>query len=157
MFFSLSESTRQTPLAASNTYNQQAQMAKLAKILAEPVAVNDLGLVALRSGQYVLDLWGLGSIDALRYRKSSTNSEWISELMEKKHVNYAFVYSTWFKQRPDNWIKVGELKLLQKRITPAEDTVVFYATDQAHAEKLSSAIKEFSQQNKSNQFSISLI
>ena len=31
--------------------------------LNKPVAVNDLGAVALSSKQYVLDLWGLGSYE----------------------------------------------------------------------------------------------
>jgi hypothetical protein len=155
VFESLVEASLLTPLAASNIQNQQVQMAKIAKILAEPVAVNDLGLVALRSGQYVLDLWGLGSIEALHYRKISTNTDWMNELMLIKHVNYAFVYDNWFKQRPDNWIKVGELKLLQTRITPAEDTVAFYAIDQLHAEKLSQVLKEFLKQpSGSNQFAV---
>ena len=158
MFVSLVEPTFNTPLAASNIKNQQVQMAKIARLLAEPVAVNDLGLVALRSGQYVLDLWGLGSIEALNYRKISTNTDWMRELMAKKNVNYAFVYDAWFRQKPANWIKVGELKLLQTRITPADVTVAFYATDQAHAEKLSSVLKAFSQQESgATEFSVRIM
>ncbi len=157
MFVSLVAATIKSPLASSNIYNQQVQMAKISKILAEPIAVNDLGLVALRSNQYVLDLWGLGSIDALRLRKTSTNSDWMRELMDVKHVNYAFIYDSWFLQKPNNWIKVGELKLLEARITSADNNVALYATDEVHAEKLSSVLKEFSkEQNSSNKFSVRL-
>ncbi|MGD0961023.1 MAG: hypothetical protein ABSB19_14555 [Methylomonas sp.] len=158
VFYSLAICTKNTPLAASNVQYQQAQMAKIAKTLAEPVAVNDLGLVSFKSGQYVLDLWGLGSIDALRYQKTSTNADWMSELMEKKRVNYAFVYESSFKQKPDNWILVGELKLLQKRAMIAHDTVAFYATDESHAEKLSKILKEFSQRESgSTEFSVRIM
>ncbi|HEX8384591.1 MAG TPA: hypothetical protein VF576_00315, partial [Rubricoccaceae bacterium] len=51
------------PSAARNVYEQQFQMARfVAEEWRRPVAVNDLGLVALRSPAYVLDLWGLASV-----------------------------------------------------------------------------------------------
>ena len=158
VFFSCVQATTRTPLATSNIYHQQAQMAKIATLLAEPVAVNDLGLVALRSGQYVLDLWGLGSIDVLRYRQSNARHDWIHELMDKKHVSYAFVYDQAFFAKPDNWTKVGELKLLQRRITPAFDTVGLYATGPSSIAKLSAILKAFPQpQNDNPPFSLSIM
>lgn len=51
-----------TPLAASDLYEQQYQMARLAQsFYRRAVAVNDLGLVAHGNNNYALDLWGLGS------------------------------------------------------------------------------------------------
>ena len=158
VFLSCLQATTMTPLAASNIVHQQAQFAKIATMLAEPIAVNDLGLVALRSGQYVLDLWGLGSIEALHYRQSHANAEWMRELMDKKHVKYAFVYEAWFIYKPKNWIKVGELKLLQKRITPAYDSVSLYATDPSSVAKLSATLREFLHtQNNNPAFSLSIM
>ncbi|MFI3189886.1 hypothetical protein BCS42_00295 [Crenothrix sp. D3] len=145
MFVSLVAPIFLTPLAASNIYHQQAQTAQIALMLNEPVAVNDLGLVALRSGQYVLDLWGLGSIEALRYRTTSINTDWLNILMEKKHIKYAFIYDSWFPQKPANWIKVAELRLQEPRITPASDTVTLYAVGLAKAEKLQGVLREYSE------------
>lgn len=157
VFATLTVATLNTPLAAANIYNQQVQMARIAVMLGEPVAVNDLGLMSLRSGQYTLDLWGLGSIDALRVRLRGTDFfEWIGGLMQTKHVRYAFVYDTWFPHRPASWIKVGELKLLQRRITPSSDLVSFYADDSSSAEKLRLTLKRFAQQNVSREYSLAI-
>ena len=167
MFLGLIECTTGTPLAASNINNEQAQTAAIARMLGEPVAVNDLGLVSLRSGSYVLDLWGLGSIEALNYRKNfvdenwtesllnksphknKDSSNWIELLMNKKNVKYAFVYDEWFPAKPASWIKVGMLNLLQKTII-INPHVALYATDAKAAEKLRAVLYVFSSQNKSS-------
>jgi hypothetical protein len=157
VFASLTVATVSTPLAAANIYNQQVQMARIAVMLGEPVAVNDLGIMALRSGHYTLDLWGLGSIEALRERLQATDSSgWVAALMTKKRVQYAFVYDSWFPDRPASWIKVGQLKLLQKRITPASDLVSFYADDPSSAEKLRSTLATFAQQNVSHNYALTI-
>jgi hypothetical protein len=149
--------TLTTPLAASNIYNQQAQMAKIATILNARVAVNDLGLVAFKSNNYVLDLWGLGSLEALQNRRNGKGSEWISAMMEAKEVNYAMIYDNWLPARPAQWIKVAELRLLQERITPGSDVVAFYATSVGAAANLREAIAQFSRVNHSKEFAIHFV
>jgi len=153
-FPSLSSSTNQTAKASSNIYNQQFRMSEITKTLNAPIAVNDLGLVALRSDQYILDLWGLGSIEALHYRKNPNDVTWIKKLMQKNNVHYVAVYDDWFPTRPDNWLKAGELKLKQRKITPAYDTVTFYATDKAHLSKLKQTLQLYQAQNPSNNYEI---
>jgi hypothetical protein len=142
-FWSLVMPTLQTPVASTNVQAQQVQMGALAEILDEPVAVNDLGQVALQSRRYVLDLWGLGSLAALKARKAadSMDSTWMQGMMDAKHVNYAFVYDAWFPRKPANWVKVGELKLKGRRITPAADTVALYATNMPAQNKLRAALR----------------
>jgi hypothetical protein len=143
--------------ASSNVHHQQGQMAKITKLLDDNVAVNDLGLVAYNSRHYVLDLWGLGSVEALTQRKSNTgNAYWIHDLMVKKQVPYAIIYDTWFPLKPDNWIKVAELVLLEKRITPASDIVSFYATSVQSAEKMKAVLHEFSRTHTSDRFSVNI-
>jgi hypothetical protein len=156
VFQSLIVATLYTPQAAENIYGQQAQMARITAMLGAPIAVNDLGLVALRSGQYTLDLWGLGSIEALRNRLRGGDSEWIAALMARKHAQYAFVYDAWFPHKPASWIRVGELKLLQKKITPYSDLVSLYAVDPSSAAKLRSTLRSFAQQNVSQDFSVAI-
>ena len=141
-FANLIKVTLQTPMASSNIYNQQVQMAEVARILDERVAVNDLGLVALESKQFVLDLAGLGSMEALKNLMSGREgSVWVPELMHKKQVEHAIVYDFLFPKPASNWIKVGELKLLQEQITPADDVVAFYSTSPAAAARLKRALE----------------
>lgn len=139
------QSTFLTPLAARNIQDQQAQMALIvSNYLRKPVAVNDLGLVSLSSNMYVLDLWGLGSYEALSLRRSNNDPRlWIRRLMTKKDVEHAIVYDTAFPVIPDNWIKVAQLKLPGRRVTPASDVVSFYATSPASAEDLVQAISQY--------------
>lgn len=132
-----------SPPASANIFHQQVQMAEVAKKLDDAIAVNDLGLVALRTEKYVLDLVGLGSYDALKARQAKpNNANWISQLMQKNDVYYAIIYDSWFKYIPSNWIKVGELYLLGTRITPASSIVSFYATSKEHAMKLKNTLLE---------------
>ena len=158
VFFGLVYPTVTTPWASANIHNQQALMARIANILDEDVAVNDLGLVAFRGHRYVLDLWGLGSLEALRLRTGNAEGAvWIANLMQKKGVHYAFVYDDWFASHPANWIKVAELRLLQKKITAASDVVALYATSDANAMKLRAALGAFSKENSSDAFALSLM
>lgn len=142
-FAQLVYTTFSTPLAAAAVYNQQYPMSQIAQRLNAPVAVNDLGLVALNSRQYVLDLWGLGSLEALKLRKSQEGPAWIKTLMERKNVHYAFVYDEWFPERPDNWIKVGELNMNIPKIATAFNTVAFYATDPSSAQTLKDVMQTY--------------
>ncbi len=129
--------TLTTPWAALNIYSQQVQMADMVKALGEGVAVNDLGLVSLRGGQQVLDLFGLGSIEALRLRKANPDSgEWMDALMARKGIEHAMVYEEWFPHRPRQWIKVGELRLAMANITLGGAVVSVYARSPAGAQRM---------------------
>lgn len=148
-----------TPLAASNIFNQQAQMAKIATMLAEPVAVNDLGSVAFRSKSYVLDLGGLGSIDVLRARTgdyAQHNSDWMSNLTTRKGVHYVMIYDQWFPPLPVAWVRAGQLHLDERRITAAGEVVSLYATDQAAYSRFHAVLSKFAAQNSSKHFHLTV-
>lgn len=153
-FAPLVYTTLSTPLAARAIHNQQYAMAMIASELDQPVAVNDLGLVALNSQRYVLDLWGLGSLEALRLRKSQSGPEWIQTLMDKKNVHYAFVYDDWFAQHPANWIKVADLQLTVPKIAAAFDTVAFYATDSESAHRLRTTMRAYQAAHPEAKFNV---
>lgn len=142
-FAQLVYTTLSTPLASAAVYNQQYPMSQIAQRLNAPVAVNDLGLVALNSRQYVLDLWGLGNLEALKLRKTERGSGWIKDLMDRKNVHYAFIYEEWFPEHPDNWIKVGELQMHIPKIATAFNHVAFYATDEPSAQTLREVMQAY--------------
>jgi hypothetical protein len=142
-FAQLVYTTLSTPLASAAVYNQQYPMSQVAQRLNAPVAVNDLGLVALNSRQYVLDLWGLGNLEALKLRKSESGPQWIRDLMDRKKVHFAFVYEEWFPEHPDNWIKVGELQMNVPKIATAFNHVAFYATDETSAQTLREVMQAY--------------
>jgi len=136
--------TLNTPLATKNIRDQQQQMAVIvSRYLDEPVAVNDLGLVSFRSRQPVLDLWGLGSAEALRLRLNDPRGAWIAPLMAREDVHLALIYDELFPQRPASWIAVARLMLNDKCITPLSPRVALYATDEAAAERLRIALLRY--------------
>jgi hypothetical protein len=117
------------PLAANNIYEQQYQMHRFAvDFHRAPVAVNDLGYVSWRNDAYVLDLWGLASLTALRLRSAGSDPDWIDTLATRHGVELAMIYESWFfGDIPPQWVKLGELRLGRRRVTPAESKVAFYA------------------------------
>jgi hypothetical protein len=138
--------TLMTPIAAQNIKDQQVQMAVIiSKYLDRPVAVNDLGAVALSSRKYVLDLVGLGSYEALSLRRDPEARPrlWIKRLMADKKVEHAMVYDSWFPIPPDNWIKVADLRLPGRRISTGSDVVAFYATSKVSAATLRDSISRY--------------
>jgi hypothetical protein len=146
--------TLRVPLSSAAIYNQQYSSAEIVRELGEPVAVNDLGLVALNGHQYILDLWGLGSIQALHYRKTRTDVEWMTTLMNEKGVHYAFVYNDWFPERPKNWIEVAEMRLTIPRASAAYDSVFYYATDVESAKKLKTVMEHFRDETPNGKFTL---
>ena len=134
-----------TPLAASNTYEQQYQMHRLiAEFLAgEPVAVNDLGWTSFRNDAYVLDLWGLGSAEARALRLAGLPG-WMDDLVIRHGVRFVMLYDGWFTgQIPNRWQRLGVLHLGHMRVSAAYATVTFYATDPAAGAELAKLLERF--------------
>jgi hypothetical protein len=132
------------PLASNNIYEQQYQMHRFAVKYNKAIAVNDLGYVSYQNNNYVLDLWGLASIDALRLRKSNNKADWMTKIAQNKNVEFAMIYDDWFKEIPDDWKKLGELSLGKSKITPANASVSFYSIGCKPYTKISHLIKTFS-------------
>ena len=133
-------------VAANNIYEQQYQMKRFAQEFYQgPVAVNDLGLVSYQSSHYVLDLWGLGSTDALKAKIHHEGPNWMDHLAKKHQVSVAMIYKDWFPQLPNNWIHVATLHLGRGRMTPSKPTVQFYVLDQERLPSIQTALMTFKQ------------
>ncbi len=91
---------------------QQAQMARFAKEhVAGPVAINDLGYVAWRNPDYVLDWWGLASSVALSFRRAGDCKAWQSLLADEHGVRAAMIYDSWLDcpLQEQGWVRLGSL------------------------------------------------
>jgi hypothetical protein len=119
-----------TPLASRGIYEQQYQMHRfIMEYWHAPVAVNDLGWTSYRNDAYVLDLGGLASREAREAARDSANQNWMDVLARRHDVKLAMIYRDWFGVLPSRWLPVGELRLGTVQITPAGNTVTFYAMD----------------------------
>lgn len=90
---------------------QQSQMARFAKEHVKgPVAINDLGYVAWANPEYVLDLWGLASTEALALRQSSDCETWADGLADAHGVRVAMIYDSWLGcNLGSDWSRLGSL------------------------------------------------
>lgn len=132
------------PFAANNIFEQQYQMHRFAvEYYKKPVAVNDIGYVSFRNDNYVLDIFGLSSLESYRHWNSAKNISWMDSLAEKHNVNLIMIYEHWFKEIPSNWIKVGELHLGNKQMTVSGSVVSFFIRDSDHLDQIHSLLSDF--------------
>lgn len=133
-----------TPIASNNIYEQQYQMRRfLHDFHHEPIAVNDLGLTSYGNSNYVLDLWGLGNLEAFYARANREQEHWMNDLASAHNVRTAIIYDSWFPSVPPNWTRVATLHLSKLRLTPAEPYVSFYALNQEALPRMYAALEAF--------------
>ncbi|WP_456617294.1 hypothetical protein [Bradyrhizobium sp. P5_C12] len=133
-----------TPLAASDIYEQQYQMARFSRsFYRHPIAVNDLGLAAYGNASYTLDLWGLGSERVRQARIAGQYGPAEMEALASDHgVGLVMIYDVWFpKGVPSTWTKVAVLRTAT--VTLSQRDVTFYRTPLADAAEVTSALQAF--------------
>lgn len=129
--------------ASANIYEQQEQLAQIFRAYPDmqetALAVNDLGLMAYRSGAKLIDLWGVGTTEVSRLKvQHRYDKRAISELLDKHRVGYVVVFDQWFargRELPDDLVLVAKLSI-KKDIVCFQDTVMIYATSQSGAGRL---------------------
>lgn len=129
------------PFASGNIYRQQYQTARLVGDWVQgPVAVNDLGLVALYSDSYVLDLWGLAVPEAL---EGAGDQAWVDSAAAASGVNLAVVYPDRFEGLL-HWERIAVMELQPPLVVCADGSVEVKAAPWADADSLYKIVEEFS-------------
>ena len=138
-------------MATSSIYLVNWQIGKLLAqdYPGEAVAVNDIGSPAYLADLRLLDMWGLGSYDVMRLRRTS---QWTTAAMRQvtaaHGVRVAVVREPWFRDfggLPPEWIKVGEWTVSPQTFTDG-DVTCFYALDGESALRLRRHLREFAPQ-----------
>ena len=133
-----------TPHASNNIYEQQYQMHRfVVDYYKNPVAVNDLGYVSYRNDNYVMDLFGLASLEALNHWRAKDKPDWIDAISKEHNVKFAMVYDSWFHRIPVNWHKVAELYLGKIKISPSDSVVSFYILNDNIKDKIISLLERY--------------
>jgi hypothetical protein len=118
----------ETHRASHDVYRQQYQTARLTRDFYKGnIAVDDLGLVSFDRprGQYVLDLFGLGSVEAAREKDKS--AAWLDGITRRHEVGLVAIYP-YYKELPKSWRPLGKLCLTGPTPIVAERCVAYYAT-----------------------------
>ncbi|MDO8548804.1 MAG: hypothetical protein Q7S39_01455 [Ignavibacteria bacterium] len=132
------------PVASNNIYEQQYQMHRfITEYYKKPVAVNDLGYVSYRNNNYVLDLIGLASPEALNYRRINDKTDWIDTLSRRHNVELAIIYDDWFDKIPGSWYKAAELSLGKIKLSPSRYMVSFYLLNNDKKDEVVKLLKTF--------------
>lgn len=128
--------------APANIYGQQVQMARIFASLPEddkgPVAINDLGCMALMSDVPVLDLWGLGTQEIAELKiEGCYSADMLANVFAKRGVRYVAVFKEWVPRSilPAWVIPVGRLSISDNHVCVSPD-VWFYATSPTSADAL---------------------
>ncbi|QMU57054.1 MAG: hypothetical protein GKR98_01865 [Boseongicola sp.] len=127
---------------------QQKEMGRLAKQSdIGNIAVNDLGHVTWQNPNYVLDLWGLASAEALETRLSEQAPDgWARDLTDDKDVSLIMIYDRWFENAVSpEWTRLGTLTTDVPLAFIGDYEVAFYASSSADVPKLTSAIMDWQQ------------
>lgn len=139
-----------TPFMSGAIYRQPYQFHRFVEdYYPHPVALNDLGLVSFRNSNYVLDLWGLASLRAMKNRQTQgSDPQWMDDLAVEYDVGLVFVTNAWFRKLPPQWIKIAEYNrndFLVYNTAGMLGKVGFYATAPEHVDKAQLALRQFSQ------------
>lgn len=119
-----------TPIAANNIYEQQYQMRRfVTEFLKAPIAANDIGWLTYQNDWYVLDIYGLSSWEAFNHSRNDRDPLWMNALAAEQGVKVAMIYDNWFPNKPENWKRVGTLKLGKDLVTVGGSVVSIYALD----------------------------
>ena len=94
-------------------------------------------------------------MEAHNFRRNASEHKenWIQELMNKKEVNYAIIYDNWFPEKPNNWIKSGEMLLLQRSILIGTK-VSFYSVGENNNKIMGDILHNYKINNISKNFKI---
>ena len=137
---------RATPSAASSIYHQQVQMARFTEEYYKgPVAVNDLGLIAMHRGanQYVLDLVGLGSYEVFQAKRADKTFGWMEPTVGRHGIELVMAYPQWFGRLPTSWHPVARLCRANVKYIVGDRNVIFFTTPGANTALLLAQIARF--------------
>jgi hypothetical protein len=136
--------TETTPAAATEVYRQQNQMHRfVTEFYSGSYAVNDLGWPSFRRrpGTYVLDVYGLASLEAAEHPVKT--AAWLEDVVKRHNVDLAMLYPEWFRI-PLSWIPVAKLCLVEENpIAVGKSCIVFYSTSREAEPAIREDLKRF--------------
>ena len=140
---------RKTPLAASNIYGQQYQMATFLRdyYQGKTVAASDVGAINVLADIECLDVFGLASMEVVKAKlQHAYSTQKIYEMGKHRAAQIAIVSDEWLDEyggAPVEWIWVGEWRIPDNVICRS-DRVEFYAVNPAEVDNLRSHLQAFS-------------
>lgn len=135
-----------TPYAANNIYEQHYFMNKfVTEYYKDNVGVHDIGYVSFNNPYYILDVNGLSNRKVINFRKNNIDPKiWLNKLSDLYNVRLFIIYDK-ILDVPEDWIKIGKLKLSRPNIIAFDSEVTFYAVNRIETERISKIIAKFTE------------
>ncbi|MBC7925970.1 MAG: hypothetical protein H7039_09975 [Bryobacteraceae bacterium] len=109
------------------------------------IAVNDIGALCYFTEARILDVFGLGSVEPLIYRRTGYGAAQMSEWTKSKGAHFAILQTEWpfvAERIPKEWIPVADWKIPSNYVF-GDRTMGVFAIDPSIQEKLKAAMWEF--------------
>lgn len=136
-----------TPAATFNRYQNQYQLGRFlaAEYQGTGIAINDLGWVSWLHEGPILDVVGLGSVEALRAtRAHELDAERFAELAAEQDVRVVAVYERFFAPLiPPGWEEAGRWCVPEGRYLMPAECIAFYARSGADADAARAALERY--------------
>ncbi len=139
-----------TPLATQNTYEHEYQDGKsFCKNTnsGKTIAATDIGAIAYYANVFLVDLWGLGTLESAELKRAGTyNTQDIARIARENNAAIALVYDKWFEEYggvPPEWQKAGEWTV-EENIILKDNTLSFYALRPEEWQNLVKNLRSFS-------------
>jgi hypothetical protein len=144
------ESLEQIVSASHHVYRQQYQVARFLQQTYAPgarIAVNDIGAIAYGTDADVLDLWGLGTIEVTRAKRTKAyDVSAVARLLSARRTEAVIVHKRWFmgadgvSTLPSNLVTVGRWSVESNYF---ERTVTFFGASQEDALVLEKRLRAY--------------
>lgn len=138
-----------TPLATQNTYEHEYQMARFLQkyYSGKTIAATDIGAIAYYANVFLVDLWGLGTLESAKLKRASVyTTQDIARIARQNDAAIALVYDKWFEEYggvPPEWQKAGEWTV-EENIILKDNTLSFYALHPEEWQNLVKNLRSFS-------------
>ena len=136
------------PRASKNIYDQQYQTALFIRKYypRTNVVLHDIGAVAFLNDCPIVYVYGLGTIEVARARRSGIfNAQWIDSFARSRNASIAVTYDTWMSlpAPPRSWQDVGAWPIHDNQ-GGGSDAMHFYAIDSAERDALANRLRSAS-------------
>lgn len=158
----------ETPKAMHDRYLEHVQLARFVHRFYDdgPIVINDVGAMAFFSNARVLDMYGLASLEPIRFRREAGRSakdapggaatrqrskaaygkEKLERWAKERKAKIAILQVAWkevHENIPASWIEVGRWEMPRNVAFPEDTITAFYAVDPAEAPRLAASLREF--------------
>jgi hypothetical protein len=138
------DTTLETPDSSGQVFRQQYQIHRfVTEYYHGNYAVNDLGWASFqrRPGAYVLDIYGLGSVEASH--QVVKTPQWLDSIVKRHNVPLVIIYREWFNP-PATWTPLAEMCFADDPIVVAFPCVSFYSAQKQSEAELRAELTRFS-------------